>query len=181
MSIKLEKDEYIIFIARRHWFVLLSKLTGLIVLFFVPFALLLYIGKFDLNLNNFILGNVVFILSTVISTLILVLWISLFIVWTNYFLDTLILTNKKLVDIQQYKLFSRRISSFRLDRIQDITIEIKGVIATFLNFGNIHIQTAGEKRRFVLKSANRPAKVKEKILKAQQNVIERNDDSGGLL
>jgi hypothetical protein len=35
------------------------------------------------------------------------------------------------------------VSSFRLERLQDIKVIIKGIIPTFLNFGTLHAHTAG--------------------------------------
>ncbi|OGF33927.1 hypothetical protein A2223_02390 [Candidatus Falkowbacteria bacterium RIFOXYA2_FULL_35_8] len=38
-----------------------------------------------------------------------------------------------------------------LGRMQDITSDVKGFLPTILNYGDVHIQTAGEEQRFVFK------------------------------
>ena len=94
----------------------------------------------------------------------LFLWIVFFIIWTDYYLDVLIVTDKHVIDIQQMGLFSRDISTLRLDRVQDITTEVHGIIATLLGFGNLQIQTAGESKEFVIKGIPKPTEVKKRIL-----------------
>ena len=64
--------------------------------------------------------------------------------WLEYWLDAWIVTNFRLIDINQIGLFRREHSEIPLSRIQDISIETNGVLATFLGYGNIRIQTAGE-------------------------------------
>jgi len=54
-------------------------------------------------------------------------------------------------------------------------VEIAGVIPTLLNFGDLHIQTAGEDRNrmIILRDAARPQKVKEIILGFHSKVLEK--------
>jgi len=175
MSIKLEQDERILFRARRHWFVLFGQVFGIIILLVAPFALFALAINLGVPMPHFLAGNLVFLGAALVGTWMLLLWIAFFVVWTNYFLDILILTNKKLIDMEQKSLFSREISSLRLERIQDITIEINGIIPTFLDFGDVHVQTAGgDGRIFILRGARTPARVKELILHQQQQSLEKS-------
>ena len=45
--------------------------------------------------------------------------------------------------IDQLHFFNRNVSVFRLERLQDIEFNVKGLIPTLLNFGTIQAQTAG--------------------------------------
>ena len=58
-----------------------------------------------------------------------------------------------------------------MERIQDVSINIKGIIATFLDFGDIHAQTAGESQKFIIKGIRRPKQIKEIIMKLSDKVI----------
>ncbi len=174
MNIKLEQNEEILLKARRHWFIPFSQIAVLFLLFLAP--LILYAISTLLNIPVQILfeGGKVFLLTTFMGVWMLLLWMAGFIIWTNYFLDLLILTDKKVIEVEQKSLFSREISSFGLNRIQDVTIEIHGVIATFLDFGDVHIHTAGSgHKEFILKDARHPANVKTRILE-QQEIIKNN-------
>lgn len=88
--------------------------------------------------------------------------------WTDYYLDVWILTDKRLIDVEQRGLFHRKVSSLDLRNIQDIKIETKGLIATFLKFGDIHVQTAGADREFVIREAYNPELVKRQLTEAYQ-------------
>jgi len=175
MKINLEQDEKIIFIAHKHWFVMLGRILSISLLLIAPIIIFVFISTSELSIPRLILGNLVFLSAALLSIWSLILWLLLFIIWTNYFLDMLIVTNKKVIDIEQKSLFSREISSFPLEKIQDITINIDGIIPTFLNFGDVYLQTAGddEDRKFMLKGAKKPAFVKGRILKEQQKILKR--------
>ena len=62
----------------------------------------------------------------------------------DYYLDALVITDKRILNVDQSGLFRHTVSEFRLDRVQDVTIEVPNFIATMLRYGNITIQTAGE-------------------------------------
>ena len=61
----------------------------------------------------------------------------------------------------------------RLENIQDIAIASKGIIQTLLGFGNIRVQTAGERREFIMRNIANPERVKEIIVAEQGKVKER--------
>lgn len=174
--IKLEENEKILFAARKHWFVLFGETLFLLGLIFLP--VLIYIGLHAIGALALVQlpGDPVYLVIAALSLWLLFIWITFFIVWTDYYLDILILTSRRVVDIQQKRLFSREVSTFRLDRIQDITVEVNGIIQTFLHFGKIHIQTAGERQDFVVYGIPRPYDVKDKILHAANMFIEAPRD-----
>jgi len=122
MKINLEIGEEIIFTARRHWFVILGRIFGIAILLVAPIVVYVFVVVSGFPMPRLLAGNLVFLSAGLLSAWMLILWVLLFVIWTNYFLDVLILTNKKVIDIEQKGLFSREISSFPLERIQDITL-----------------------------------------------------------
>lgn len=100
------------------------------------------------------------------SVWLLLLWIALFVVWTDYYLDVLLLTNKKLIDVEQRALFSREVTSLSLERIQDITVNTEGILASLLHFGHLEIQTAGAEKKIVVRFLQNPDTIKHHILEA---------------
>jgi len=169
--IKLDKNEKTILEVRKHWFILFAR--TLFLLFFIILPIILLIGAKIVGISEFVTinGEPIYIWIALISVWLLLVWIIFFVIWTDHYLDILMVTNKKIIDIEQKGLFHREVSTFRLDRIQDITIETRGLIATLLNFGDVHIQTAGEKREFIAKSIPHPAKVKKQIWDAYNEAI----------
>ena len=159
--IEIQPGEKVILEVRRHWFVLFLESLLLLVLFVAPILALGFFSLVGVSLSLKIWAVYLFVLAAWL----LIIWILFFVVWTNYYLDVWLITDRRIIDVEQYRLFSREISEFRLDRIQDITIEIRGLIPTFLHFGDIHVQTAGQSRLFILKNVPHPDKVKDVIFK----------------
>ena len=101
------------------------------------------------------------------SIWLLTLWIFIFIEWTDYYLDLWVITNKRILDVEQMGFFRREVTSFGYDYIQDITIETKGFIQTMLKFGTLHIQTAGHNKEILIRDASNPENARALILDLQ--------------
>lgn len=154
-----EPGEQVIFLLRRHWFVVVINL-----LFFAFFALgPVIIGSI---FSNFIVNNQFVNLFFFLASLwYLLLWAGLFYSLTMYTLDVWIVTNKRIIDSTQHGFFNRTVSELHLNRIQDISVNVRGVIETFLHFGDLHIQTAGTEERFKALQIPNPGRVKDEIMK----------------
>lgn len=137
--IQLAPNETVRFVIRRHWFVYLGPVLIFIVLFSIP-PLVVRSGPGYLPIlaNPLVAPIVKFLLALYLLGLLTYILLH----WTKYYLDTWIITDQRLIDIDQHGLFHREISEFPLERVQSITIEIPGFIATVLKFGNLKIQTA---------------------------------------
>jgi hypothetical protein len=158
-------DELVILFLRRHWFIFLMRLLLVItaviglVLVYVFFNLLSEnisgSGFYDLLLFGESLGT-------------LFIWNLFFILWIDFYLDAWIVTNERIINISQKGFFNRDISELKLTKIQDVTSEIIGVVPTLLNYGNIYVQTAGEKERFTFFQIPNPNEVKNAIVHLQE-------------
>jgi uncharacterized membrane protein YdbT with pleckstrin-like domain len=92
--------------------------------------------------------------------------------WTNYYFDLWIVTNKRIIDVEQKGLFRREVSSLRLDNIQNIVIDMNGIMPTLLRYGNVHVHTAGASHEiFIIRTANDPEHIKNIITEAQNKVL----------
>ena len=98
-------------------------------------------------------------------------WVYFFIGWVDYYLDAWIVTNDRIINIEQNGLFNRVISEQRLYRVQDVTAEVGGIIKTFFNFGTVFIQTAGEVGRFNFEEIPEPYLVKKIILELHEKAL----------
>jgi uncharacterized membrane protein YdbT with pleckstrin-like domain len=92
------------------------------------------------------------------------LWMFLFTQFVTHYLDVNVVTDKRIVHIIQVGLFSRKVSELDLGRVQDVTSEVHGIIATMLNYGNVIVQTAGEHERFIFEKVPNPHGARERIL-----------------
>lgn len=110
-------------------------------------------------------GNMRALVVLLLTGWLTLVWIAGFIVWTDYYLDVLILTNKKIVDVEQRGLFAREVSSLPLEKIQDVTVSTRGLLATFFHFGDLKIQTAGAAPEIIVRYLRNPDEIKGEIMK----------------
>lgn len=158
-------NEQIILMVRRHWFNILEQ-------FFLVFLMLaLLIGSW-LVLPIFfpaVMTSPLSVLFDFLRNLFgMFLWITFFIIWVDYYFDVWIITNKRVVNIEQKGLFNRQVSELDLIRIQDVTTEVTGVIPTILNYGDVFIQTAGENPRFIFRQVSDPYGIKDTLMNLQK-------------
>ncbi|MGB0757515.1 MAG: PH domain-containing protein [Patescibacteria group bacterium] len=107
--------------------------------------------------------QIILVLS--VSLYYMFVWVFFFRSWLDYYLDVWFVTNERVVSIEQQGLFSRSIAEQKLYRIQDVYAEVRGVVATFFDFGNVTIQTAGASEFFIFKEIPRPHQVARNIAK----------------
>ena len=159
--IKFEPDEYLVLEVRKHIFVFIVHTVAHMFFAVVPIVGFVIVNiVLDVNIS----AKIFWLLSTGYSLWLLVIWVIYFIQWTDYYLDVWYITNEKIYDVLQKGFFHRQISILRFNNIQDVTVEIKGIIPTLLDFGKIHVQTAGETSAdFTLKDAKHPNEVKNTI------------------
>lgn len=163
----LKENEKILFEIRRHWYVLATEASILVFLALIPIVVIASADYLEFSDQLF---SLVLFLS---SAWMLILWALFFVIWTNYYLDVWIITDQRIIDVEQFSLFSRDISEFRLDRVQDITVEVKGFLPTMLKFGDIHVQTAGVNHMFHIKHVPDPYKVKDMIVREHDRAVRK--------
>jgi len=166
------EDENVIAVIHRHWFNLLQH-------FFMIFLMvLLLVGSYGtlpalfpiLNARAY---NTLF--TFLESLFAMLIWIIFFITWIDYYFDVWIITSKRIVNIEQKGLFSRDISELNFDKIQDITTEVTGMIPTFMNYGDVQIQTAAEQEKFLFRKIPNPYEVKDLLMNLQKG--QRRDEA----
>jgi len=166
-----KEGENVIMVVRRHWFDIFKSILPIIVL-----SIFLFFGYFYLPVLFPSLRQAQLIQAFIFLENLA--WMAVFIVfsliWVDYYFDVWIITNKRIVDIQQNGLFSREVSELELEKIQDVTTEVLGIIPTFLDYGQVYIQTAGEKERFVFINVPAPYRIKDTIMNLQKQE-ERTD------
>jgi len=168
-----EEKEMVLLVLHRHWFDILSQflvMVGMLLLLFGSFAILPSIfptiGR-GANRNLFLFIENLFFMLT---------WIMLFLVWVDYYFDVWIVTDNRIVNIEQKGLFSRVVSELELEKIQDITTDVKGVIPTFLNYGDLQVQTAAEQERFLFHNIPDPYEVKNIIMNLRKKSEQREEN-----
>ena len=169
--IDLEEGEEVVKTVRKHLFVFYMRFLGLLVADLLPLLFSSYLISF---INSKVAdgqGSAIF--WSIYLLYFFVIWTVMFYEWTDYYLDVWIITNERIINIEQQGLFSRIISEQRLFRIQDVTSEVTGVLPTIFKYGNVYVQTAAEKERFSFEQIPDPNGVRDIIIKLAEVDRER--------
>ncbi len=86
-------------------------------------------------------------------------------IWNN---SNYLVTNQRVIKIDQVSLFNRMISEAEIHRIQEISTEINGPIRTMLNFGTVRIKTASDDSKLDLGDVTDPYDVQQAIVQIQK-------------
>ena len=169
--IDIASDEKIILKVRKHWFPLVSEIIVMVILVLVLpvfYAFILRLNFIDIP------GDPAYLLLAIESMWILFVWFMFCRLWASHYLDVWVITNKRLIDIEQKGFFNREVSTIRLDKIQDVTISVNGFIRSILKFGKVTIQSAGEiEHVFTMNNMANPYYVKEMLVKLSDQAVEK--------
>ena len=161
--------ETIIRVLHRHWFDIASHLF---------LSALLTVGLFF----GFFLFPAIFpaaftganglIALFIESTFLIFLWLYLFLVWIDVWFDVWVITNERIVNIEQKGLFVRHVSEVPFSKVQDVTSETNGIIQSVLNYGEVYVQSASEVPRFLFRSVPDPVAIKDLVMRLSQGAKE---------
>lgn len=169
--LQLDLMERVIFFLHRHWFIFFHR--SLIYLLFLTPPIIIYLiinHYFPLLLENQVIKPFLLLLG---SLYLIFVWIAFFHAWIDYYFDLWVITNRQIISVQQVGLFNRLIAKQPLTRIQDVTAECKGLFPTLFNYGDIWVQTAGTKERFVFQNISNPFEVAKKINQLARESLEK--------
>lgn len=163
------QGETIIKVLHRHWFDIASHLfmaallaVGLIFGFFLLPALF----------PEAFTGENGLIALLIESTFLLFLWLFAFLVWIDVWFDVWIITNERIINIEQKGLFVRHISEVSFSKVQDVTSEVEGLLQSVLGFGEVYVQSASEVPRFIFRNVPDPVAVKDLVMRLAQGAKE---------
>lgn len=77
----------------------------------------------------------------------------------SWFFNIYILTDERIVDVDFTNILYRKISTAKIEEIQDVSVVASGAFETFFNYGSVHIQTAAVIPEFEFLQVPRPDKV----------------------
>lgn len=156
-----QTNEKVELITRPHWLTLMPRLLVWLFFAILPTVFDLFVVQNQPSLQQ---APALDIINLFKSVYLMALVMALFGIWILYYLNYQIITNERVVDMTQKNLLYHTISEVNLNRIQDVTAEIHGFLGTFFDFGNVYIQTAAERERFVFDSVSNPHRIAKLVL-----------------
>jgi len=128
----LREGEKVEMVVRRHWIVF--AVIGIIFALWIIFSLLMY--------ALFGGGMIVHLIN-------ICFWIiflpSLYVGWLNHELDLFVITNNRIIGIEQISFLNRTVSETILGQLQEVNCHTQWFFANVFNYGSLDIQTAGNK------------------------------------
>lgn len=76
--------------------------------------------------------------------------------WINDELDLFLITDQRIIGIEQISALSRRVSECGLNRVQEVNAEVTGILQTVFHYGHVHIHTASEHSDMIVSFAPNP-------------------------
>ncbi|GAG93387.1 unnamed protein product [marine sediment metagenome] len=165
-------DERINIFLRRHPLSFLGfGLIGLamIILPLIVFIIMINSGFLVLDSSA---DSLDYQLAVVIATGYLLFCLGLMLVaWVNYYLDIYIITDRRIIDVNQEGLFSRSLSAIDLVDVEDVKANVQGFLCTFFNYGDVFVQTAGEARNIDFPHVPNPYAVAREIMDSHEEAV----------
>ncbi len=167
-ELELQPGEEIILLFRKHWVMFALPALSIFVTGLIPFALAAYTSVMGVT-PEFMYKMHIPVLASL--WWLIVLWCSLAVLWTNYYLDLWVVTNRRIINIDQIRLFNRNVSTWGIERVQEVTVHTENFWQTFFHYGTLQIQTAGPTDEYARASGvPHPERVREVIIAATSRV-----------
>ncbi len=155
--------EEVLMVVKRHWIVYIMLFiyffSGVIVTFMIFFFFWLNTWWYMLNI-----------------ILWLILSIILYIEWLNHELDMYVVTNNRVIGLEQIAFLNRAVTECNLWQIQEVNSKAKWLLANIFNYWTLSIQTAGSKTTLKMEFCPDVMQTSRKIL----NVVDNYRDEKNL-
>lgn len=158
-----EQGEKIILLLRKHWITNVTWIVLAILLLFAPLALRFFPLIDFLPLRYQMMAIILWYL--LVASFIF----ERFLTW---FFNAYIITDERIVDIDFFNLIYKQVTEAKIDRIQDTTLRMGGVVRTIFNFGDVLVQTAGAEPNLEFEDVPNPDEVMQ-ILQSLRTQEER--------
>lgn len=160
--IPLESGEQILSQTRKHWFTFLRDAGGVLGIGIGLFAI---VGLTSLPVfADWTDARFLRLLAFAEILWILILWSAFWVLWTKYYLGLWVITNRRIMRIEQERLFSRSITSWQLEAVRDLRIETKNPLQAFFNYGLVLFRPKGAARMVRMEGIPHPDLISNTIL-----------------
>lgn len=152
----LRENESLKMTLHRHWIILIFHFFYLIILVIISSVLL----NFQDSIMSLIGG---WLYWWMMSLFWIVFLTFMFLDWINDELDLFIVTDSRIIWIDQQSALSRVVSECSLDRVQEVNAQVSGIWQTLFNFWDVHIHTASEHSNMIVRYAPDPVENARRI------------------
>lgn len=152
----LRENEKIIMTLHRHWVILVFHFLYFIGLFVTTWILLTYQTHIIEIFGGGLYWGGMSIYWIIFLTFILTDWM-------NDELDLFIITNVRIISIEQISVLSRNVTECQLDRVEEVNAHTAGIFQAIFGYGDVHIHTGSETSNMIVKYAPDPIENSRRI------------------
>lgn len=152
-----DSDEEVFVILRRAVITNFGWVSAVAFYASLPIALLVLLTVFELNVRDNFPDGYLWVLPLLYYSALLTYAIVKFNEW---FYNLIIVTNKRLLFYSFSPLTTYRVSETYLENIQDVSQSTVGFFPSIFNYGDLLVQTASQRAKFVIKNIPRPTWVR---------------------
>lgn len=163
-AVKLKEGEKILLIIRQAPIAFANSLLIGTLLFLLPFFLLFPLftrGKWG------VAGFIVLLSAAIVFA---------FYRLVDWYFNCGIITNMRVIDIDQKGLLQRTVSEVPYYKIDDVSYNIKGFRQTMFRYGNVVVAIKGYRSSVTLRNVGRPAMIQELVLAVEREVKGWDDE-----
>jgi membrane protein YdbS with pleckstrin-like domain len=155
LNYELNEGERLIALVRKHWITLTLPLAKFIIAIAVIVILAKKLFEFEYGKEIVFVWIIASILYAVHET----------IVWH---LDCYIITNKRIIDIDQKNIFRRIVAEVGIENIQEVVYLTNGPLETILGYGSVNVKTSSSGSIIGMEQIPNPVEVKDIIVNAKK-------------
>lgn len=139
-------------VIRRHPIIFFWPLFQATVALAILIIVLIYAG----------IGDIFYVVAFIAALFIFAVIFKIWFIYSNSFC---MITNQRVINVDQRGFFNRVITETEYSKIQDVSNSTSGMLGTSLNFGEIAIQTAGKENKLSIEFIPDPYSVQQEITK----------------
>jgi len=152
----MEADEDLVMFVRHYPASYLFKAIGLFLYFLLPFFF--FFPLWDAGE----LGRVVFWLLVVSALLLIARF------WVVVYFNSLVITDRRIIEIHQKGLLEQRVSEIHYDKIQNISYAKKGLFQMLLGYGSVYVHSSSQAKPIEIKHVHNPRAIRELIVRLME-------------
>jgi len=165
-------NEKVYLMLRRHFIRNLGWIISFIILSIIPFFLSFIFNRLNVDIYQVEELKQSYILAAIMVWYLLIFTFT-FMRFLDWYFNIYVVTNERLIDFDFSPFAYHKISETGLDCIVDATQENIGFLPMLFNYGDVYIQTAGEKREFDFTAVPKPAWVRDKIMDLRDMIYKK--------
>ncbi|MBN2015413.1 hypothetical protein JW766_01135 [Candidatus Dojkabacteria bacterium] len=138
----------------------------------IPIGVLIFLKAIDADIYESFSLTRGQVLSAIVMWYVLIIT-NAFMKFLDWYFNIYVITSERVIDFDFSPFAYHKISEAGLESIVDATQENIGFFPMLFNFGDVYVQTAGERREFDFLSVSKPAWVRDKIMDLRDLMVKK--------